>query len=53
MEQDKDQEHLINCETDKKTKQSEKREPDPKPMNKIFEGVKPTKKKGYRRKKKK
>eukprot|EP01047_Picozoa_sp_COSAG01_P063980 COSAG01_NODE_8387_length_2804_cov_118.059519_1_plen_63_part_00 len=37
MEQDKKQDNFINPETDKKTKQAERREPNPKPMNKIFD----------------
>ena len=47
MEQDNNQEKLINVETDKRTEKANKREPNPRPMNKIFEGVKPTKKKSH------
>ena len=45
MEQDKQQEEFVNCKTDKKTENSTKREPNPKPMHKIFDGVKPQNKK--------
>ena len=39
MEQDKSQEHLVNCKTDTKTEKAQKKVPNPKPMNKIFDGV--------------
>jgi hypothetical protein len=51
MQQDNNQENLINVKTDKRTENATKREPNPRPMNKIFEGVKPTKKKGKKKKK--
>jgi len=51
MQQDNSQENLINVKTDKRTENATKREPNPRPMNKIFEGVKPTKKKGKKKKK--
>ena len=40
MEQDKQQEEFVNCKTDKKTENSTKREPNPKPVQKISDGVK-------------
>ena len=39
MEQDKQQEEFVNCKTDKKTENSTKREPNPKPMHKIFDNA--------------
>ena len=38
MEQDKSQEHLVNCKADIKTEKAHKKVPNPKPMNKIFDG---------------
>ena len=49
MEKDKQQEELVNPKTDKWTKKATTRIPNPRPASQIFEGVKPTKKKGKKK----
>ena len=44
MDQDKEQEHNINCPTDKRTEKAHKKVPNPTPPHKIFDGAKPTNK---------